>query len=263
MSLIVVYLVYAVVGALAGVLGGLLGIGGGIITVPCLLYIFHVLDIAQPFQMHMAIATSLAAMIFNTAASTWAHHQKKHVLWEVFRRCVPGVIMGSILGAFIANKLPGVILEVFFGIFLCVLAIYFYRQKAVIQETHKLPSTITLNCLGGVVGTISNILGIGGGSLTVPLLTAFKIRDKNAIGTSSAITCITTICGTITYMILGWKDLPLEPLGLINPAAFFIVGVMAVALAPLGVKLTTTIDPQKTRRIFAGILALTGISLLF
>ena len=109
---------------------------------------------------------------------------------------------------------------------------------------------------------ISNILGIGGGSLSVPMLTAFKIRDKNAIGTSSAITCVTTICGTISYMILGWKDLPTEPLGLINLPAFFIVGTVAFLLAPIGVKLTSIIDPQKTRRIFALVLALTGLSLL-
>jgi uncharacterized membrane protein YfcA len=262
MDVIAVYLIYAFIGAFAGVLGGLLGIGGGVIAVPCLLYLFNYLDFPVDHVMHMAIATSLAAMIFNTAVSAWVHHKHNHVLWQVFRRCVPGLILGSILGALIANFLSGIILEVFFGFFLCALAFHFYRQKAIIEGTHKLPSPFVLNSLGAGIGMISNLLGIGGGSLTVPLLTSFKIRDKNAIGTSSAITCVTMICGSISYMVLGWKDLPFQPLGLINPPALFIVGVSALLLAPVGVKLTSIINPQKTRRIFAAVLALTGISLL-
>ncbi len=262
MSLIILYISYGMIGILAGVLGGLLGIGGGIITVPCLLYLFHLLDFPQPFIMHMAIATSLAAMIFNTAASTWAHNKRKHVLWSIFIKCIPGLILGSILGAFVATLLSTSILEICFGLFLCALAIYFYRQKAIIEGTHKLPPSLLFNGLTGLIGMISNMLGIGGGSLTVPLLTSFKIRDKSAIGTSSAITCITTICGTFSYMILGRADLPSEPLGLINLPAFFIVGIAAVCFAPVGVKLTTQLNPQKTRRIFSIVLALTGLSLL-
>ncbi|MEN9343303.1 MAG: hypothetical protein RLZZ453_90 [Chlamydiota bacterium] len=257
-----VWILYGVIGVGAGILGGMLGLGGGIITVPCLFYLFGVIFPDNPFVMHMAIATSLAAMILNTAVSTWAHNKRHHVLWAVFRMIVPGIIVGSILGAVVANYLSSHALEVVFGLFLCILSIHFYRQKAIIEGGHKLPSAIAFNGLGCFVGTVSNLLGIGGGSLAVPLLCAFKIKDKNAIGTSAAITCVTTVCGSISYWIIGLSDMPGSPLGLINLAAFLCIGIAAALSAPIGVKLTSIVNPQKLRRLFALVLALTGLSLL-
>lgn len=255
-------MIYLLIGVVAGVLGGMLGIGGGIITVPCLFYLFGSLFPENPFVMHMAIATSLAAMIFNTAASTIAHHKRHHVLWKVYRKMVPGIILGSVLGAVIAEFLSTAVLQIIFGCFLVLLSIHFYRQKAIIEQTHRLPPPLALNGWGCTIGSISNLLGIGGGSMAVPLLTSFRIRDKDAIGTSAAITCITTICGSISYMILGWNEFPGQPLGAIQWQPFLYIGVAAVLTAPFGVKLTTIVNPQKTRRLFALVLALTGLSLL-
>lgn len=263
MELILVYALYVVIGALAGVLSGLLGIGGGVITVPCFLYIFRFLDFPQPFVVHMAIATSLAAMIFNTISSTWAHHKRHNVLWGVFYKFVPGLIVGAILGACIANLLPGRVLEISFGVFLCVMAIRFCLQKPISDATHKLPRFFVVTGVGGLIGFISNILGIGGGSLTVPLLTSFKIRDKSAIGTSSAVTLTTATLGTFSYLFLGMEELPKEPLGFIDPAAFLIVGASACLTAPLGVYLIHVLDPKKVRRIFSLVLVVTGLALIF
>lgn len=264
MIIALIYIAYLMIGAVAGVLGGLLGIGGGVITVPCLLYIFHYMNFPQPYVMHMAIATSLAAMIFNTAASTWAHNQRRNVLWHVFKKMVPGFILGSILGAIVAIWLSGVFLEIVFGIFLCVLAFVFFRKKAVKVGTHKIPPTpiLSLYCCG--IGAFSNLLGIGGGSMVVPLLTSFKISDRNAIGTSAASTLVTTILGTISYLIFGWGDIPAsETIGLIEWPAFLIIGIAAFFCAPFGVKLTHEISPEKIRKIFAIVLTLTGLSLIF
>lgn len=254
--------IYMLIGVVAGVLSGMLGIGGGIITVPCLFYVFGILFPENPFIMHMAIATSLAAMIFNTAASTMAHNKRHHVLWQVYLKMAPGVILGSVLGAVIAEFLSTLVLQIVFGCFLVLLSLHFYRQKAITEESHRLPHPLVLNGWGCLIGSISNLLGIGGGSLTVPLLTSFRIRDKNAIGTSAAITCVTTICGSISYMILGWDEFPGQPLGAIQWQPFLYIGIAAVLTAPMGVKLTTVVNPQKTRRLFALVLALTGLSLL-
>lgn len=263
MSIEMAYIAYVVLGVIAGILGGLLGIGGGVITVPCLLYIFHALGYPQPYVMHMAIATSLAAMIFTTCSATWAHNKRKAVLWNVLKKMIPGVVIGSIIGAVIAIWLSDIVLEIFFGVFLCLLSVRFYRQKGSSVESHKLPKTWILGSFSGCIGALSNLLGIGGGSLTVPMLTYFKVSDKNAIGTSAAMTLITSILGSISYLILGWGDVPASnTIGLINVPSFLIIGVTTFICAPYGAKLTHEISPKKVRKIFAIVLALTGISLI-
>lgn len=263
MSVEVAYLSYAVLGVVAGILGGLLGIGGGVVTVPCLLYIFHLRGFPQAYVMHMAIATSLAAMILTTIAATWAHNKRKAVLWNVLKKMVPGLVIGSVAGAVIALWISDVVLEIFFGFFLCLLAFRFYRQKTVKHSAHKLPNPLKLSLLSGCVGALSNLLGIGGGSLTVPMLTYFNISDKNAIGTSAATTLLTAILGSISYLIFGIGDVPApDTIGLINLPSFIIIGVVTFFFAPYGAKLTQQISPQKVRKIFAIVLALTGISLI-
>ncbi len=262
-GLLIVYIAYVVVGLVSGVLGGLLGIGGGVITVPCLLILFKYLGYPQAYLMHMAIATSLAAMIFNTLAATIAHNKRKGVNWDVFKKLVPGVIIGSLIGAIVAIWLSTVILEIFFGFFLILLAVKFYTQKTTSIKTHKLPSPLLLNMFSCSIGALSNLLGIGGGSMTVPMLTGFKMKDKVAIGTSAATTLVTTICGTISYLILGLGEVPvMDTVGLINIPAFLIIGAAAFFTAPYGAKLCHEIDPGKVRKIFAVVLALTGLTLI-
>jgi uncharacterized membrane protein YfcA len=264
MSIEIIYLSYAVIGAIAGVLSGLLGIGGGIITVPCLLLLFPYLGFPKEYIMHMAIATSLAAMIFNTTSATLAHNRRGTILWGVFRKLFPGLVIGSVIGALIAISLSDSLLEVVFGTFLLILALYFFLSKAVTSETHQLPHTLILNFFSGGIGAISNVLGIGGGSMMVPLLTAFKIKDKNAIGISAVSTLITTLCGTISYLIFGWGDVQAsDTFGLINLPACLIIGIAAFITAPYGAKLTHEINASKVRKIFAIVLALTGLSLIF
>ncbi len=263
MSIAIAYLAYVIIGAAAGVLGGLLGIGGGVITVPCLLFMFHLLKFPQPYVMHMAIATSLAAMIFNTAAATWAHDRRGAVIWPVFKKMVPGFVIGSILGAILAIWLSGVILEMIFGLFLCALAFIFYRQKPVRISSQKLPSTPILSLYSCGIGAFSNLLGIGGGTMVVPLLTSFKITDRNAIGTSAASTLITTILGSISYLIFGWGAIAgVETVGFIDLPAFLIIGVVSLFCAPFGAKLTHELSPERVRKIFAIVLVLTGLSLI-
>ncbi len=264
MSVAVIYLLYVFIGAIAGVLSGLLGIGGGIITVPCLLFLFPYVGFPKEYLMHMAIATSLAAMIFNTTSATLAHNRRHAVLWDIFWKLVPGLIIGAVIGALIATFLADFILKIIFGSFLVILSVYFYISKAVHADKHKLPHPFILNLCCGGIGAISNLLGIGGGSMTVPLLTSFKVKDRNAIGTSAATTLVTTICGTISYLIFGWGDVHSSlTFGLINLPACLIIGMVAFFTAPYGAKLTHEIDAGRVRKIFAIVLALTGLSLIF
>lgn len=259
----IVYLIYVLIGAAAGVLGGMLGIGGGVIAVPCLLYLFSYLGFPQAYIMHLAVATSLSAMVFNTAGATFAHNRKKNVAWDVFRKLAPGLVIGSAIGAIIGTGLSDVILEICFGLFLLTMAVYFWMQKVVKTEKHQLPRPMILNLFSGSIGALSNILGIGGGSMTVPMLTHYRMKDRNAIGTSAATTLITTFCGGLSYLILGWNEVNLpQTFGFVKVDAFFIVGLTAFFVAPYGVRLAHEVDPVHVRRIFAIVLAITGISLI-
>ncbi len=263
MEWLLAIIAYIFIGIAAGVLGGLLGIGGGIITVPCLYYVFYLLDYPYAYLMHLAIGTSLAAMILNTAASTWAHHKRKSVMWNVFKRMAPGLFTGSILGAILVQWLPEKGLMIFFGIFLCSLAINFWRKSPDIEESYRLPKAPILLLWSSAIGSISNILGIGGGTLIVPFLTAFKVPAKKAIGTSAACSFLVTSIGAISYLFLGLRNVQLpEDVGYIDMPAFITVGVVSFLMAPIGVKWVHMLPVTQIRKIFAIILVATGISMM-
>lgn len=194
---ILILLCYVVIGALAGVIGGLLGLGGGVITVPCLFLFFTLQDFPPGVVMHMAIATSLAAMILNTISATWAHAKRGGVVWKIVKQMLFGLIVGSLLGVFIASSLSEKALKLFFGIFLCVLGVYFFLKKSRISSHAKSPSSLLLSFCSVGVGAISNLLGIGGGAMTVPLLMACNVEEKKAIGTSAATSLFLTTVGAI------------------------------------------------------------------
>lgn len=263
MSFLLLFFALLLIGIGAGIIGGLLGIGGGVITIPCLYLIFLWLDYPSESLMRLSIGTSLAAMVFNTLSATYAHHRKKGVLWQLFKKMAIGLTFGAILGSLLAIWLPEVFLEVFFGIFLCLLAINFLKGGIPNLGFSEVPSRAILNLLSFCIGILSSILGIGGGALTVPLLLAFQIEDKQAIGTSAATTVLVSALGTVSYAIFGWNAaLPPGNIGYINLPAFLIVGLTSFLVAPFGVKLTHQLSPIKIRKIFAYVLIGTGLTFI-
>lgn len=255
---------YCLIGAFSGIFAGLLGLGGGIVAVPCLLVSFRLLGYPQAEWMHLAIGTSLAAMVFNTFSATWAHHRKKAVLWNVIKKMAPGFIVGALIGAWIATSLSGIILQIFFGTFLCVLGVYFFRGKVKTKQGYKLPSLPKLNLMSAGIGAISNILGIGGGTMTVPLLCSYHISDRHAIATSSACSFLLTSLGATSYLVFGWGTVSdTETVGYVNLTAFLVIGIVSFFFAPYGVKLAHELPVEKVRKIFAYVVMITGIFLLF
>jgi len=256
--------VYILIGIVAGILGGLLGIGGGVVTVPSLYYTFYFLGYPHIYLMHLAIGTSLAAMILNTAASSWAHNKRGGVMWDVFKKMAPGLLLGSIIGAILVQWLPDRGLEIFFGIFLCSLAIHFWKKTPIVEEPHRLPKSPLLMLWSFVIGGISNILGIGGGTLIVPFLLSFKVPIKKAIGTSATCSLLVTSIGSISYLFLGLRDVHLpEDIGYIDLPAFITVGVVSFLTAPIGAKWAHELPVNRIRKIFALVLVATGICMLF
>ncbi len=254
---------YILIGLLAGVLAGLLGISGGVITVPCLFFIFKYMGFSKLHLMHYAIGTSMAAMIFNSLSATYFHNKRGSVLWDVIKVMLPGIFIGSLGGAFIADLLSGVILQICFGFFALLVGIYFLKPHALHEGHHRLPSPLKLSGISFGVSFMSNILGIGGGIITVPILMAYKVSDQKAIASSSAITLLITSLGALAYLFFGLNEAPLkDSIGFIYIPAFCIIAATTFFAAPLGVKLAHQLSAKTLRRIFACALILTGITMI-
>lgn len=252
-------LVFTVIGILAGICSGLLGIGGGIIIVPCLLFAFRILDYPAGFEIHMAVGTSLAAMIFSTSSATWIHNTKQAVRWDLLAKIIPGLFFGAIIGFFLGEWLPSGVLEIYFGVFLCIMAIYFWLVKKPASLKHT-PHFLLIFASSVMIGILAIIFGIGGGTLVMPVLLAWAVSQKQAIGTSSATSLFVAIIGTTLYWIMGKN---IYPTGFIYIPAFFVIGLVSFFTASYGVRLSQQLSESTVKRVFAIILLLTGIFLIF
>jgi uncharacterized protein len=257
-------MICAIIGLGAGILGGLLGISGGIITVPCLIYLFKLYGFPTVDLMQLAIGTSMAAMVFNAISSMKAHHDQGAINWSLVKRMLPGLILGCLVGAYLARLLPGTILELIFGCFAILLGIYFYRHKKLPDlGTPNLPSKPILNSLGFGVGAISNILGIGGGTMTVPLFVRLKIPLKSSVATSTATGFIISFLGALSYLILGLGETYYEmTIGFIYIPAFIVLAVTTFITAPFGARLAHRLHTDHLKKVFAVCLVVVGIAMV-
>jgi len=262
--MVIEYLVFVLIGLGSGFLAGLLGVSGGILTVPALLFMFKLMHFPSVHMMQLAIGTSLAAMVFNSISSTLSHHHQHGVNWKMVKTMLPGLILGCVAGAFIGYLLPGTILELIFGIFAILLGIYFYRMKGVPNfESHRKPSGIKLNSYGFGVSALSNILGIGGGTMMVPVFVRFNTPMKVAIGSSAATGFLISLTGAISYLYLGYgEDYYDHTIGYIYLPAFFILAVTTFITAPYGAKLAHHLASGKLKKYFAFALIALGIFML-
>lgn len=256
-------LIYLGVGAVAGVLAGLLGIGGGLVIVPMLVFCFTWQAIPNENIMHIALGTSMASIIFTSVSSFMAHHRKGAVHWAVVRRIVPGILVGTFLGTMVAARLSTVFLKGFFGLFLYYVAIQMLWDKKP-KPSRDLPGNVGMFGVGSVIGVVSSLVGIGGGTLSVPFMMWCNIPVHHAIGTSAAIGFPIAIAGTAGYILNGWSisALPPHSMGYIYlPALVGIVGA-SVLTAPLGVKLAHSLPVGRLKRVFAVLLLVVGSRML-
>ena len=247
-----ILLIYIAVGAVAGVLAGLLGIGGGLVIVPMLVYCFSLQGVAHAHVMHLALGTSLASIVFTSISSFIAHHKKGAVNWPVVKKIATGIITGTFAGAWLASILSTGFLKVFFVIFLFYVAIQLVLDKTP-PPSRELPGRTGMFSAGGFIGIISSLVGIGGGSLSVPFLIWCNMPVHNAIGTASAIGFPLALAGALGYLAsgLGQASLPAFSLGFIYLPALFGIVVASVATAPLGATLAHRLPVSKLKRIFA------------
>lgn len=257
------FLLLLVFGGLAGVLAGLLGIGGGIIIVPVLAQVFIHQGVAPAVLMHVAIGTSLATIVVTSLSSIRAHQRHQAIDWPAVRRITPGIIGGGVVGAFVATLLAGDTLRVVFAIFMLFVALRMAQGTAVAPH-RKLPGTVGMFGAGGVIGGVSTLMGVGGGTLSVPFLTWCNLSVRRAVATSAAIGLPIALTGTVGYVVTGWgeADLPAWSLGYVNLPALLGIVVASILAAPLGAALAHRIDPLLLKRLFAVFLVIVGIRLL-
>lgn len=248
----------------AGIVGGLLGLGGGIIIVPSLTFLFILQDFPADVLMHFAVATSLFTIVFTSLSSSYAHDKHKAVLWSQVFLLTPGIIIGAIFGAFIADYLSSDILRRAFGIFEIFIACQIgFAVKPIVQRAS--PGRSGMILAGGGIGTLSTIMGVGGGTLTVPFLTWCRVDIRKAVATSSACSFPLALAGALTMIFTGmdYGNLPKNSVGYVYwPAAVSIL-VTSVLFAPVGAKLAHTIPVNSLKRIFAIILVGIGLRMLF
>jgi len=256
--------VYLVVGAFAGMFAGLLGVGGGLIIVPVLVFIFQSQGMADTVIVHLAIGTSLATIALTSLSSVAAHHRRGAVRWPVFRALTPGIVIGALFGAAVADALPSAGLRGVFGVFELGVALQLVLDRK--PEPHRgLPGWVGMTFAGAGIGAVSGIVGIGGGTLTVPFLVWCNVTLRQAVATSAACGFPIAIAGAAGYVLTGWNApaLPAGATGYVYWPAFAGIAVTSVLFAPLGARLAHTLPVPVLRRFFALFLAVLGVKMLW
>lgn len=262
------FLVWALgTGLVAGIIAGLMGVGGGIVIVPVLLFLFLHEGISPAIAMQMAVGTSLATIVVTNILAARGHHIRQSVRWDLARRFYPGIVAGAWLGAVIAAQIPGETLRHLFGVFEMAAGIKMvldHRPRAAPTPPRSLPWSAFL-ALGVGVGCISSLFGIGGGTLLVPILVLLVgIPIHQAVGTSAAIGLAIAAMGTAGFIHAGWNHPQLPPgaLGFLLPEAFFGIVAGTILTTWLGVRLAHTIPSDRLGRGFGLFLIVVGLKLL-
>ncbi len=254
---------FIVIGLITGILAGLLGIGGGMITVPSMFYIFHLLKTKPDNLMQICVATALATTLMTSLGSTFSHHKKKTILPHVLKIVIPGLVIGCILGAFASYFLSSRTLQIVFGTISTLFAIYFFFPKLPHFNIAPHPNK-TLSLFGILVGILSSLLGVGGGIFLIPIFLGFHISLLNTAASSSACTLATAFVGTIAYLFMGYGQTTMpNTIGYIHIPAFLLMGISSLSTTALGVKLSHILPPHVTKRVFAIVLGCTGLTMLF
>ncbi len=248
-------------GAVAGVIAGLLGVGGGIVVVPVLFQVFTLLGVDEAVRMHLAVGTSLAVIIPTSISSARSHYRRGSVDVPVLKSWGPLVLLGVVLGTALASAVVGDVLSgVFAVVALLVAARMTFHPESVSVSERPLPRPV-MWAIGLVIGMISAMMGIGGGSLSVPALTLCRFSIRRAVGTASAIGLIIAVPGAIGFMAAG-SDVPALPpfsIGYVSVIGFACIVPATIATAPLGARIAHAINPVWLRRAFALFLFATSV----
>lgn len=262
-------LTFLALGAFVGLAAGLLGIGGGGVMVPMLTAIFLSQNVPADQVVHLALGTSMACIMVTSLSSLRAHHANGAVVWPLVKLMVLGVVLGTFSATFIASMISSKVLAIFFACFMGYVAIQMFSNSKSTQHVnsaaHHSINRIELVLASIGIGSISAIVSIGGGSITVPYLTWRKVDIKKAIGTSAAIGFPLSIAGSVGYLLSGWSHVaPISfTYGFINLPAVLVISITSFFTAPIGAKLTQKLPVATLKKIFALLLATLSLKMLW
>ena len=258
------YFAYIVLGLATGFVAGLFGIGGGVVLVPLLPMLFEAQQFPAEHVLHLALGTSMATIIFTAIPSAPTHDKHGAVLWPVVMRIVPGILLGTVLGTLLAARIPTRPLAVFFAFFILYVALQMFVNFKP-KPSRELPATGGIIAAGTLIGALSALVAIGGGTITIPFLTWCNIKVHNAIGTSAAVGVPIAVGGSVGYMWNGIhaNGLPPASLGFIYLPALLFVMLASIVTAPLGARLAHRLPVDMLKRLFAVLLVLLAAKLLY
>nr|WP_198673624.1 sulfite exporter TauE/SafE family protein [Algibacillus agarilyticus] len=251
-------------GIFAGLLAGLLGVGGGIVVVPVLFFLFQGFGVSAESAMLVATATSLATIVPTSLSSIRSHHQKGNVDFDLLKRWTLFILLGVLAGSWLVTRVNGSFLSLLFGLIACLSALNMLFRTGKSALYSQLPNTTGQTVMGCSIGFFSSMVGIGGGTLSVPLLTLYNYPAHKAVGTAAAIGLVISLPGALTMLVLGTApvDAPVGTIGLVNVMALACIVPLTVLFAPVGASLAAKLDAAKLKKIFAFVLLFTGLRML-
>ncbi|EKF75481.1 hypothetical protein A11A3_03954 [Alcanivorax hongdengensis A-11-3] len=260
------FLICLVVGVAAGMLAGALGLGGGVVIVPALIFLFHGLDFPPDLVAKMAVATSLSTIIVTSISAVRTHHRAGYVRWPVVWRLAAGIVLGAFAGAFIADWMKGALLTRLFGIFAMLVALQMLlvgRRQVDERAPERVPGAMGLGLAGLFIGTGSALFGIGGGSLTVPFLTWCRLKMQQAVAISAACGLPIALSGTVAFAVAGWHqhNLPDGALGYVYLPATAGIVLTSFPMARVSARLSHRLPSATLKKVFALVLFILGLKL--
>ncbi len=255
--------VYLPIGAVVGFLAGLLGIGGGMVLVPILVFVFEANHFAPEHLMHMALATAMATIPFTSVSSVRAHHSRGGVDWRIVTGLLPGLLSGAALGTLVAGKAPGGPLALFFAAFLFYAATTMFFDLMP-KGTRTLPGRAGLAFVGTIVSFLSSFIAAGAALMTIPFMAWCNVPLRRAVGTASAIGFPLSLAASVGYAISGLQagGLPQYSLGYIYLPALGMIAVASVLTAPLGARVSQKMPVRQLRIVFALTLYVLAVRML-
>lgn len=254
---------YLALGLFVGYFSGLLGIGGGLILVPVLLFMFDAQHFPPQLTLHLALGSAMATIIFTAISSARQHHKHQAVNWPIVRSITPGILLGTALGALVVGFVPTRYLTLFFALFVYLVAIQMVLGLKP-TSTRDVLSRTELTLAGAFIGCLSSLVSIGGGVLSTPYLLWHKLNLRHAIATSAALGFPIAIGGTIGYILNGYRanSLPAYSLGYVYlPAVLWLI-IGTISTAPLGARATHRMHVPTLRKIFALVLFMLATRML-
>ena len=249
------------IGAFAGILAGLLGVGGGIVLVPSFFYAFRALGFEGPDLMRVCVATSLATIVVTSIRSVQSHRRKGSVDIDVLRTWAPGIVVGALLGTWLATLLDTHMLQLIFAGLAMVVALYLAFGAGGFRLGDEMPRGIVRSAISFVIGCLSTLMGIGGGSLGVPTMSLYNMPIHRAVGTAAGFGLAIAVPSTLGFLIARADGAPPYTLGSVNFPAFALVIAMTLVTTPWGVELAHRLNPTPLKRVFAAFLFIVALNM--